>query len=202
VFTKQVAPIHRYNFRQVAVLDIAYLVTFGSELAVVSMLPLFFMDTFGLSAVMGGLLAAGYSFTNLVARPAGGLLSDYFGRKRTLLVLLTGLAFGFLAMSRISADTGLLAALAITMICSIFVQAGNGAVFAMVPIVKRRMTGQIAGQVGAYGSVGAVAFLTVLSFVTPQLFFLIIGGAAVVSIAATALFLDVNRPWIAGGSSS
>jgi NNP family nitrate/nitrite transporter-like MFS transporter len=76
VLTKPVPRIHRYKYRQVAVLDLAYLVTFGSELAVVSMLPLFFMDTFGLSAVMAGLLAAGYSFTNLVARPGGGLLSD------------------------------------------------------------------------------------------------------------------------------
>lgn len=89
------------------------------------------------------------------------------------------------------------AALAITMICSIFVQAGNGAVFAMAPIVKRRMTGQIAGQVGAYGSVGAVAFLTVLSFVTPRLFFLIIGGAAGASIAATLFFLDEPKGQVA-----
>jgi len=38
--------IHRYKFKQVAVLNLAYFITFGSELAVVSMLPLFFFDTF------------------------------------------------------------------------------------------------------------------------------------------------------------
>jgi len=158
--------------------------TFGSELAVISMLPLFFMDTFGLSAVMAGLLAAGYSLTNLVARPGGGLLSDRFGRKRTLLVLLTGLACGYLAMSRISSDTWLPLALAITMVCSFFVQAGSGAVFAMVPIVKRRMTGQIAGMTGAFGNVGAVTYLTVFSFVDYSTFFLVIAASATLVFAA------------------
>lgn len=190
VFTKPVPEIHRYKFKQVAVLDLAYLVTFGSELAVVSMLPLFFKDTFALSAVTAGLLASGYAFMNLVARPGGGWVSDKFGRRRTLLVLLTGLAIGYTAMSQITSEFWLPLAVVVTMCCSFFVQAGEGAVFAMVPIVKRRMTGQIAGQVGAYGNVGAVCFLTVLSFVTPQVFFMVIAAAAVVTIAAVLLFLD------------
>jgi len=33
-------------------------------------------------------------------------------------------------------------------------------------------------MVGAYGNVGAVLFLTILSFVSPQIFFLTIAGAA------------------------
>jgi len=44
VFKENVAEIHRYKFKNVAILDLAYLVTFGSELAVVSMLPLFFKE--------------------------------------------------------------------------------------------------------------------------------------------------------------
>ncbi len=59
----------------------------------------------------------------------------------------------------------------------------------MVPLVKRRLTGQIAGMVGAYGNVGAVVFLTVFSFVSPQIFFLVIAGFALLGIAAS-LFLD------------
>ena len=61
--------------------------------------------------------------------------------------------------------------------------------FAMVPLVKRRMTGQVAGMAGAYGNVGAVTFLTVFSFVTPQMFFMVIGGAALIALAAVR-FLD------------
>ncbi|MCW5699353.1 MAG: NarK family nitrate/nitrite MFS transporter [Rhodospirillales bacterium] len=197
VFTTEIPPIHRYSFRQVAVLDLAYLVTFGSELAVVSMLPLFFTDTFGLSQVLAGLLASGYAFMNLVARPGGGLFSDWFGRKKTLLILLTGLAFGYFAMSQITSEWWLPLAVGTTMVCSFFVQAGEGAVFAMVPLIKRRLTGQVAGMVGAYGNVGAVTFLTVLSFVEPRVFFMVIACAAVVSIAATYLFLDEPEGQIA-----
>ncbi len=190
VFERPVPEIERYKFKQVAVLDIAYLVTFGSELAVVSMLPLFFKDTFGISQVLAGLLASGYAFMNLVARPSGGFFSDRFGRKRSLMVLLGGLMVGYFLMSQIGAGWPLLLAVAVTMLCSFFVQAGEGAVFAMVPLVKRRLTGQVAGMAGAYGNVGAVLFLTVLSFVSPQVFFLVIAGAALVAIVAVALFLE------------
>lgn len=190
VFTEEVPEFERYKFKQVAVLDLAYLVTFGSELAVVSMLPLFFKDTFELSQVQAGLLASGYAFMNLVARPGGGLLSDRFGRKKTLLVLLAGLAVGYLLMSQIGSGWPLMLAVAITMGCSFFVQSGEGAVFAMVPLVKRRLTGQVAGMAGAYGNVGAVSFLTVLSFVSPQVFFMVIAAAAVFTMAAVALFLE------------
>ena len=189
VFKEEVPQLDRYDFRQVAALDIAYFATFGSELAVVSMLPLFFADTFGLSPVTAGLLASGYAFMNLVARPTGGLLSDRFGRRGTMMILLAGLSLGYLGMSTIDSDTWLPLAVALTMLCSFFVQSGEGAVFAMVPLIKRRLTGQIAGQVGAYGNVGAVMFLTVLSFVSPQVFFLVIGAAGLLALLVTWLWL-------------
>ena len=193
VFQEPVQEMERYSFKQVAVLDLVYLVTFGSELAVVSMLPLFFKDIFGMSLVAAGLLASGYSFTNLFARPGGGLISDKFGRKRALKILLAGLALGYFLMSLINASWSVPLALIVAMICSIFVQSGNGAVFAMVPLVKRRLTGQVAGMAGAYGNVGAVSFLTVLSFVSPQVFFLVIAASAVLALVAVIFFLEDPR---------
>ena len=190
VFSTIVPEIDRYSFKQVAVLDLAYLVTFGSELAVVSMLPLFFMDTFELSPVTAGLLASGYAFMNLVARPSGGLFSDKLGRKKTLLVLIAGLAIGYFILGNITSAWPLWLAVIATMACSFFVQSGEGAVFAIVPLVKRRLTGQIAGMAGAYGNVGAVTFLTVLSFVEPQIFFWVIGGAAIAVFIIVAFFMD------------
>ncbi len=70
------------------------------------------------------------------------------------------------------------------MACSFFVQAGEGAVFAAVPLIKRRLTGQIAGMTGAYGNVGAVVYLTVLSVVDYSTFFLVIAATAVVGFIA------------------
>ncbi len=193
ILKQPVAEIHRYKFKQVAILDLAYMVTFGSELAVVSMLPLFFYNTFseshGVTAVMAGLLASGFAFMNLIARPGGGLISDKFGRKKSLTIFLLGLIAGYLTMSQIESSWSLALAVAVTMMCSFFVQAGEGAVFAMVPLVKRRMTGQIAGMVGAYGNVGAVLFLTVLSFVSADIFFLTIAGFALFVLIAIQ-FID------------
>jgi len=56
------------------------------------------------------------------------------------------------------------------------VLAGDGAVFAIVLLIKRRMTGQIAGITEAYGNVGAAIYLTGLSFVDYSTFFNVIGS--------------------------
>jgi len=171
----------KYKFKQVAILDISYFVTFGSELAVVSMLPLFFLETFdSLDPVKAGLLASGFAFMNLVARPGGGWMSDRFGRRKTLSILIAGLAVGYFVLSQINGSWWISLAVIATMCCSFFVQAGEGAVFAMVPLVQRRMTGQIAGMAGAYGNVGAVIYLTILSFVDYSTFFMVIGASAAV----------------------
>ncbi|WP_188862498.1 NarK family nitrate/nitrite MFS transporter [Marinobacterium nitratireducens] len=189
IFVKPVPEMHRYKFKQVAVLNMLYFATFGSELAVISMLPLFFAEVFELEPVYAGLLASGYAFMNLMSRPAGGLISDRCGRKSTLLVLTAGLALGYALMSVIDASWPLALAVIAAMACSFFVQAGEGAVFAVVPLIKRRLTGQVAGMTGAYGNVGAVFYLTVLSLVSYQTFFLVIAGTAVLGFV-TLLLLE------------
>jgi NNP family nitrate/nitrite transporter-like MFS transporter len=184
VFKAPVDEVHQYKFKQVAVLNILYFATFGSELAVVSMLPLYFADVFNLDMVYAGLLASMYAFMNLMSRPGGGWISDRYGRKKTLLILTAGLALGYFAMSAIDSSWPLALAVITAMACSFFVQAGEGAVFAAVPLIKRRLTGQIAGMTGAYGNVGAVVYLTVLSMVSYQQFFLVIAATAVVGFVA------------------
>lgn len=184
IFHTPVPEMHQYKFKQVAVLNILYFATFGSELAVVSMLPLFFAETFELTPVVAGMVASAYAFMNLMSRPGGGWLSDKFGRKPTLLILTAGLAVGYLLMSMVDSQWPLWLAVVAAMACSFFVQSGEGAVFAVVPLIKRRLTGQIAGMTCAYGNVGAVTYLTVLSFVDYSTFFLVIAGTAVVGFIA------------------
>ncbi|MEZ8028810.1 NarK family nitrate/nitrite MFS transporter [Enterovibrio norvegicus] len=189
VFVEPVPEIHQYKFKQVAVLNVLYFATFGSELAVVSMLPLFFADTFELTPVVAGMVASAYAFMNLMSRPGGGWLSDKFGRKPTLLILTAGLAVGYFVMGQVDGAWPVWLAVVAAMGCSFFVQSGEGAVFAAVPLIKRRMTGQIAGMTGAYGNVGAVVYLTVLSLVDYSTFFLIIAGTAVLGFV-TLLFME------------
>lgn len=184
VFEAPVDEIHQYQFKQVAVLNVLYFATFGSELAVVSMLPLFFAETFELTPVLAGMVASAYAFMNLMSRPGGGWLSDKFGRKSTLLILTAGLAVGYYVMSLVDSSWPVWLAVVAAMACSFFVQSGEGAVFAAVPLIKRRLTGQIAGMTGAYGNVGAVTYLTVLSLVDYSTFFLVIAATAVVGFVA------------------
>ena len=181
----------RYNFSQVAILQLTYIVNFGSELAVVSMLPAFFEGTFPLSKAQAGMIASSYAFMNLVARPGGGLISDKLGsRKVTMGVLTACMGIGYLLLSQVGSSWFLPAAVLLTMACSFFVQAGEGSTFAIVPLVKRRVTGQIAGNVGAYGNVGAVAYLTIFSLLPTWL-----GGGADPSPAilaqANSIFFQV-----------
>lgn len=185
-----VPELDKYKFKQVAILNWSYFVTFGSELAVVSMLPLFFLQTFdGMDPVRAGLLGSAFAFMNLVARPTGGWFSDKLGRKRALLFLIGGLSLGYFILGQIDSTWMVSAAVVATMFCSFFVQAGEGAVFAVVPLIKRRMTGQIAGMAGAYGNVGAVIYLTVLSFVDYSTFFLVIAASAA-GVFFVAMMLD------------
>ncbi len=184
----------RYEFSQVAILELTYFVNFGSELAVVSMLPEFFETTFSLNKVFAGMIAASYAFMNLAARPGGGLISDKVGsRKWTMTLLTVGMGLGYLLLSSVSGGGWLPLAILLTMMASFFVQAGEGSTFAMVPLIKRRVTGQIAGNVGAYGNVGAVAYLTLYSFLQGatgnRIFFQTLGVAALVVAFLCAFFL-------------
>ncbi len=195
--SKPVAEIHRYKFRQVAVLSVAYFITFGSELAVVSTLPLFFKDTFSLSLAVAGFLGASFGSTTFFARPAGGWLSDRFGRRPVLLCCFVGAAAGYYAMSFMGPATGIAFAVLATFFCSLFVNGGNGAVYAMMPLIKRRLTGQIAGLVGAFGNVGGVLFLALHSAVTPKTFFEIAAISAIVGVVLIYFFIDEPRGQIA-----
>ncbi|MBU2869140.1 MFS transporter [Colwellia sp. E2M01] len=181
--------ILQYKFKQVAILSIGYGVTFGSELAVISMLAQYFENTFLVAAAAAGMFGACFAAVDVLSCPSGGMISDKLGRKKPLIILLSGAAVGFLVMSMITPEWPLAAVVATMMICSFFLGSAAGCVFAVVPLVKRKLTGQIAGTVGAYGNVGAVVFLLVFSFVTPSVFFATIGAGIAFAVLCT-LFLD------------
>ncbi len=179
-----------YQFKQVAILNWAYMVTFGTELAVVSMLAMFYVDWFELPKITAALLAGVYPFINLFARPGGGWLSDKFGRKRTLMVLFSGVTLSFLLLGFVDRDWSIWLVVGLTIMGGIFSKAGSGAVFAMVPLIQRRLTGQIAGMTGAFGNVGAVMFLTANSLVGYSEFFTLIAMVSAAVLVLIVLFLS------------
>lgn len=189
IFSRPVDKLQQYKFKQVAILSIAYAVTFGAELAVVSMLPMFFQNTFAVPVALAGIFGACFAMVDIASCPSGGWISDKFGRKKSLVVLLIGAAIGFFVLSTITSDWPIALAVAAMMCCSFFLGSAAGCVFAVVPLIRRSLTGQIAGIVGAYGNIGAVIFLTVFSFVSTPVFFLTIAGGIALA-AMAAMFLD------------
>ena len=190
ILKKGVPQDDRYPFKSVAALNITYFANFGAELAVVSMLPMFFEETWGLTAAAAGLIAASFAFVNLFARPMGGLVSDRFGNRRfVMLAYMFGIGVGFVLMGLLNSNWPLIVAIAFTIMCSFFVQGAEGATFGIIPSIKRRVTGQISGMAGAYGNVGAVFYLFVFMFVTPTQFFFIIAAGAFISWAVCWLWL-------------
>ena len=210
----------KYHWGSVAALNSTYFANFGAELAVVSMLPAFFELTFEplqrssggplVTATVAGVVAASFAFVNLVARPLGGYLSDQLtNRKRTMLLYMVGIVTGFFLMAfigkwdgTIDADglktvvpsfggvTWLVVAVAITIFASVFVQGAEGATFAIIPMINKRMTGQIAGMAGAYGNVGAVIYLVIFSLVDARTFFFVLAGGALASFVITYFMLE------------
>jgi len=197
VLKEPVPAMQQYKFKQVAILDWAYLVTFGTELAVVSMLAMFYVEWFDIPKVNAALLAGIYPFINLFARPGGGWISDIIGRKRTLIIVFAGITGSFLLLGLVDKSWPVWMVVGMTIIGGIFSKAGSGAVYAMVPLIQRRMTGQIAGMAGAFGNVGAVMFLTVNSLISYDQFFLFIGIVSAVVFGLILFFLEEPKGQIA-----
>jgi len=190
ILKKGVPDDDKYPFNSVAALNTTYFANFGAELAVVSMLPAFFEETWKLTPETAGLIASSFAFVNLIARPLGGYISDRMSsRKAIMMIYMIGIAAGFFLMALMNERWPLILATIVTIACSMFVQGAEGATFGVIPSIKRRLTGQISGMAGAYGNVGAVFYLTVFTFVTSNQFFFIISAGAFISFLFCVLLL-------------
>jgi NNP family nitrate/nitrite transporter-like MFS transporter len=196
---KTYAPSERYQFGQVALLEFTYITNFGSELAAVSMLPAFFEKTFGLEHVVAGMIASIYPFMNLISRPSGGLISDKFGsRKWTMTIISVGIGVSYLMAHFINKNWPIPVAIAVTILAAYFAQAGCGATYGIVPLIKKEATGQIAGNVGAYGNFGGVVYLTIFSLTDAATLFSTMGIAAIICAFMCAFFLKEPKGSFAG----
>jgi len=190
ILKKGVPEDDRYRFTQVGTLNASYVVTFGAELAVISMLPMFFQKTFEMTPVMAGLFGSMFAILNFFSRALGGYVSDRTPtRKLAHMIYLAGVTGGFVLMSMITKDWPLIMAVAVVFVCAMFVTGGCGTTFALIPFVKRRITGNVAGYAGAYGNVGAVVYTSAYVGLTDSEFFLMIGATAAAVFAFCFFFM-------------
>ncbi|PWY77463.1 nitrate transporter CrnA [Aspergillus heteromorphus CBS 117.55] len=143
---------------------VTYACSFGAELALDSFLGSYYATNFpGMGQTESGRWAAMFGLLNIVFRPAGGFLGDYLYRttqtlwsKKILLIFLGivmgafELAIGLTNPKSESTMFGLMAGLAF------FLEACNGANFALVPHVYPFANGIVSGAVGGMGNFGGI----------------------------------------------
>lgn len=151
---------------------IPYACSFGSELSINSILGSYYAANFpSMTQTETGRWAAMFGLLNVIFRPAGGFLADLLYRhtetvwSKKLLLSTLGLvmgafqlAIGFCDPSRQATIFGLMAGLAF------FLEACNGANFAVVPHVHSYANGIVSGLVGGCGNLGGIIFAIVFRY--------------------------------------
>jgi NNP family nitrate/nitrite transporter-like MFS transporter len=152
---------------------LTYMNSFGGELAINSILASYYFKNFPtLTQTTAANWAAMFGFLNFVTRPLGGIVSDllykYFGRSLWLKkawIIVCGVITGIMLIiiGRLDPhDQGTMIGLVTLM--SIFLEAGNGANFSLVPHVHPYANGILSGLTGAGGNMGGVIFAVIFRF--------------------------------------
>lgn len=159
--------------QQTAFHAVSYFCSFGAELALDAVLGSYYLKNFpSLGQTNAANWAAMFGFLNLASRPLGGAVSDLMynlgGRNLWLKkgwVTACGLLSGavLLLVGRLDPRDqptmyGLVA------LAGIFLQAGNGANFSLVPHVHPFANGIVSGITGAGGNLGGVVFAVIFRF--------------------------------------
>ena len=148
-----------------------YFCSFGAELAINSILGQYYLKNFkSLGQTGSGRWAAMFGLLNVATRPLGGIVGDIvykysnvWGKKAWIHVvgLLTGIFLIIIGTSdphNQSTMFGLVAGMAI------FLEAGNGANFALVPHVHPHANGIVSGCTGATGNFGGIIFAIIFRY--------------------------------------
>lgn len=158
---------------QTITVAVCYICSFGAELAINSILGAYYLKNFkGLGQTGTGNWAAMFGLLNVVFRPLGGVIADVLYKKTGniwtkkawlhFLGFITGafqIAIGVLDSKNQSTMFGLIAGMAF------FLEAGNGANFALVPHVFPSANGVVSGITGAAGNFGGIIFAIIFRYV-------------------------------------
>ncbi|KAL9638141.1 MAG: hypothetical protein Q9164_001735 [Protoblastenia rupestris] len=148
-----------------------YFCSFGGELAINSVLGAYYLKNFTQLGQSGsGRWAAMFGLLNVAFRPAGGVIGDIvyrslgvWGKKYVIhiLAIICGaflIAIGLLDSHDKATMFGLVAGMAL------FMDAGNGANFALVPHVHPHANGIVSGCTGAAGNLGGIVFAIIFRY--------------------------------------
>jgi len=134
------------------VFSIIYCVSFGGFIGLISFLPSYYFEQFGVSKVAAGQLTMLAAFMGAAMRIAGGWISDRWGGLNTLTVVLLVVS-GSLVLIGFSGGS-LVLTTALLVLCFAALGAGNGALFQLVPLrwpTTTAVAGSMIGEIGALG---------------------------------------------------
>ncbi len=148
-------------------LILCYACSFGAELALNGILAAYYLKNFpGLGQTGASNWAAMFGFLNFATRPLGGAVADVLYERggRNLWwkkgwINVCGLLAGLFLITIGRVDPrDRPTMLGLTALAAFFIEAGNGANFALVPHVHPFANGIVSGLTGAGGNLGGVVF--------------------------------------------
>ncbi|KAI0175552.1 nitrate transporter [Hypoxylon sp. FL1284] len=152
---------------------VTYMCSFGGELAINSVLGSYYAKNFPqLGQTDASNWAAMFGFLNVVTRPLGGAAADALYRAtgrnawgKKAWINACGCATGALLIAIGQADPHHLPTMVgLVALMAVFLEAGNGANFALIPHVHPHANGVLSGITGAGGNLGGVLFAVVFRF--------------------------------------
>ncbi|MEN9438007.1 MAG: hypothetical protein RIR09_2662, partial [Pseudomonadota bacterium] len=132
--------------------SILYAITFGGFIGLITFLPSYYYDQFGVTKVQAGQLTMLAAFMGAATRVFGGWISDHWGGINTLTAVLVVIASSLVLCGL--AGGSLVATTLLLLVCFAALGAGNGALFQLVPLrwpVTTAVAGSMIGEVGALG---------------------------------------------------
>ena len=131
--------------------SLIYIVTFGGFIGLVTFLPTYFHDQFGVTKIEAGQLTMLAAVMGSGIRIIGGWVSDKVGGINMLTYVLSGVAVLAIITSNMSSLT---TTTLMFMACFALLGAGNGALFQLVPLrwpLTTAVAGSMIGEIGALG---------------------------------------------------
>ncbi|KAI1802227.1 MFS general substrate transporter [Daldinia bambusicola] len=171
---------------------LTYLCSFGGELAINAVLGSYYVKNFpGLGQTNAANWAAMFGFLNVVTRPVGGAIADLLYRTcgrgyssssgngsaggggggggsvwaKKIWIVVCGCVAGAALIVVGQVDPHDLSTMVgLVTLAALFIEAGNGANFALVPHVHPHANGVVSGTTGAGGNLGGVVFAIIFRF--------------------------------------
>jgi NNP family nitrate/nitrite transporter-like MFS transporter len=152
-----------------------YACTFGAELAVEGIISTLYVNQAAKDGLVWGETTAGawaatFELLNVITRPLGGILSDLIYHKTNvnykkywMIFLGVGEGICFLVIG-FNPNLPVYGLIGVMTVLAVFMEAGNGANFALVPHLNPSRNGLVSGMVGATGNLGGIIFGLVFRF--------------------------------------